>query len=100
MATMALTKEDIVRVANLAHLALSEEEIAQYQEQLSSVLDYMKVLDEVDVSHMPITAQVTGLEDVFREDSVVDCPKDQQEEIMGQFPAKADGGVEVPAVFE
>lgn len=97
---MAISKDDITRVARLAHLSLSEDEISSYQEQLSSVLEYMDILNEVDVSQVPITAQVTGLEDVFRDDVVVDCPEVQQQAIIAEFPKDSDGVLTVPAVFE
>lgn len=97
---MKLSKEDIQNIASLARLSLTDEEVEMYQKQLSSVLDYMKVLNDVDTDNTPITAQVTGLEDVFRNDETVDCPEDQRRKIIEQFPEESNDALRVPAVFE
>ncbi len=97
---MKLSTDEIKNIASLAQLSLTEEEVALYQEQLSSVLEYMEMLGEVDTNNVPITSQVTGLEDVYREDAVVECPKDQRRKIIEQFPQEQDNALHVPAVFE
>ncbi|MBM3208685.1 Asp-tRNA(Asn)/Glu-tRNA(Gln) amidotransferase subunit GatC [Candidatus Shapirobacteria bacterium] len=65
-----LTEGEVVHVANLAHLALAPKEIKKIRDQLSEVLDYVKILQQVDTVKIVPTSQVTGLKDVFREDSV------------------------------
>jgi aspartyl/glutamyl-tRNA(Asn/Gln) amidotransferase subunit C (EC 6.3.5.-) len=57
---MAISEAEVRHVARLARLALSDEEIAVMQAQLSAILDYIAMLQEVDVSNVPPTAQVTG----------------------------------------
>lgn len=68
---MKLTKEQVEHIARLARLGLTPEEIEKYQTELSSILDYVEKLNEVDTENVEPTAQVTGLKNVMREDKVV-----------------------------
>ena len=66
-----LTREDVLKLARLARLELTEEEVAEYQSELSQILDYVEQLQRVDVKGLKPTNQVTGLTNVMREDEVV-----------------------------
>ena len=66
-----LSADDVLRVAELAQLELSEGEVEVYKKQLSEVLAYVGLLNEVDTEGVEEMAQVTGLENVVRE---VDSP--------------------------
>lgn len=96
---MKLDISDIEHIADLARLHLSEEEKARYAEQLSAVLGYVEMLNEVDTTGVEETCQVTGLEDVFREDVVHSASDDVRKEIIAQFPAKTGDLLRVRAVF-
>lgn len=63
-----LTKEEVLHIAKLAKLNLSDEKIAKFTEQLSKVVDFVSQLSEVDVKGIEPTSQTTGLENVYRED--------------------------------
>ncbi len=67
-ATMKLTKKRVQHIANLAKLNLSDEEIARFQKQLSSILEYVELLNEINTEGTEVTAQTTGLKNVYRED--------------------------------
>lgn len=67
-----LTREDILKLAQLARLELSEAEIAEYSEELSSILQYVEMLQDSDVAGLLPTNQVTGLTNVTRADEVRD----------------------------
>ena len=95
---MSLTTEEIKKIALLARIELTADEEKRYAQTISAVLDYMKILNEVDTEGVPITAQVTGLEDVFREDKERDSGR--QAKIMGQMPKTENGELVVPGVFE
>jgi aspartyl-tRNA(Asn)/glutamyl-tRNA(Gln) amidotransferase subunit C len=58
---MALTTDDVLHIANLARLPLSQEEIERLQHQLSDVLQYFEQLQEVDTLETVPTSQTTGL---------------------------------------
>jgi len=63
-----LTTEEVKKIAKLAQLKLSDDEVFKFQDQLSEVLDYVEVLNELETNHVEPTSQVTGLENVERED--------------------------------
>lgn len=67
---MSLTLEDVVKIANLARLDLSDEALATYQEQLSAVLDYAEMLNELDLDDVMPTSHAVAQENVFREDEI------------------------------
>lgn len=63
-------KFDINHVAKLAKLSLTEEEKSKLEKQLEETVEYVKGLDEVDTNGVDPTSQVTGLENVTRNDEV------------------------------
>lgn len=65
-----LTKDEVKHIAKLAKLALTSEELVKFQDQLSVILDYIDQLSQVNTSSVIPTSQITGLENVFREDTV------------------------------
>jgi len=97
---MKLSIEDVSHIAKLARLELTDGEKHMYADQLSVVLDYIEMLDEVDTEGVLETCQVTGLEDVVREDVVVECPQDMKEKIKAQFPKHQANLLKVKKVFE
>lgn len=67
-----LTRDVVLKLAQLSRLKLTDEEIERFREELSSILDYVEVLDSVDTKGLEPTYQVTGLKNVMREDKVRD----------------------------
>lgn len=65
-----LTREDILKLAQLARLQLSDEELETYAAELSEILQYVEHLDAVDVTGLKPTNQVTGLVNVTRKDEI------------------------------
>ncbi len=94
---MRLTLDEVRHVAELAKLSLSEEEVAQYAEQLSDILEYAERLQEVDTSHVPPTPYPLPLTNVLREDESEDCLTN--DEALANAPDSADGFFRVRAVF-
>ncbi|MBU1350095.1 Asp-tRNA(Asn)/Glu-tRNA(Gln) amidotransferase subunit GatC, partial [Patescibacteria group bacterium] len=64
---MKLNQKQIQHIANLARLELTEEELKKYSNQLSDILSYINQLKEADTTNVEPTAQVTGMENIFRE---------------------------------
>lgn len=95
---MALTREQVKHVADLAKLGLTEEEIELYREQLSAILDYFAALQRLDTSTIPPTATVLPLRNVMREDRP--GPSLPQEDALANAPATSDGYFQVKAVLE
>ncbi len=79
-----LTREDVLKLAQLARLELSEAEIEEYRSELSDILQYVEHLQSVDIDGLEPTQQVTGLTNVTRDDTIVDYgyePKDLQKNL-------------------
>jgi aspartyl-tRNA(Asn)/glutamyl-tRNA(Gln) amidotransferase subunit C len=65
---MPISLEEVEHIAELAKLALTDEEKARFGEQLSAILDYAARLQEIDTGDIPPTASVLPLDTVLRED--------------------------------
>jgi aspartyl-tRNA(Asn)/glutamyl-tRNA(Gln) amidotransferase subunit C len=94
---MALTLEEVIAVAELARLHLSPEELERMRDQLSSILDHIALLNELDTAAISPTAQVIDLTNVMREDEV--RPSLPREAVLANAPRKSDGFFEVHAVL-
>lgn len=97
---MALTTSEIEQVAALARLELNEKEKKMYAEQLSVVLDYIEMLNEVNTDGVEETCQVTGLMDVVREDKVAGSSDETKQNIINAFPERVGRLLRVRAVFD
>ncbi len=67
---MTLTKEDVEKIANLARLGLTSREISQYQRQLSAVLDYAEMLNELDLAKIDLARHAETRKNVMRDDVI------------------------------
>ena len=65
-----LDRAQVLHIAELAKVALTDEEIDQLSEQLSEILDYFEILDRLDTSDIPPTAQPIAMRNVTRADEV------------------------------
>ena len=92
-----LTKEDVVKIAKLARIELTETEVEKFQKDLSAVLEYVDELKQVDVTGLEEVSQVTGLVNVQRDDKVVEA--NNIEEILSQAPEIKDGYYKVKAIL-
>lgn len=67
-----LTRDDVLKLARLARLDLSDEEIEEFSAELSEILQYVEQLQDIDVDGLLPTNQVTGLTNVTRADVIKD----------------------------
>lgn len=88
----------VKHVALLANLKFNQKEIKKFQKQLSEILDYVNVLNELDTKGVEPTSQVTGLENVFREDKPT--PSFSQEETLSGAKEKHNNFFKVKAIFK
>jgi len=95
---MLLTREQVEHVADLARLGLSEKEIELYQKQLSAILQYAAVLQQLDTSTIAPTATVLPLLNVMRADEAGSSLS--QEDALANAPAVAGGHFQVKAILE
>lgn len=91
-------KIDVSHVAKLANLPLADAEKKKFEMQLSSILEYIEKLNEVNTKGIEPTSQVTGLENVTREDNAADSFT--QEEATANTSSKHNGLFKVPAVLD
>ncbi|PQJ33258.1 asparaginyl/glutamyl-tRNA amidotransferase subunit C [Salinibacter sp. 10B] len=95
---MALSREDVRHVAELARLQFSDEEEARMAEEMSQILDYVEKLDELDTSGVPPMSHVLDVTNVFREDEIE--ARIDQEQALEPAP-EADGEYfQVPQVID
>jgi aspartyl-tRNA(Asn)/glutamyl-tRNA(Gln) amidotransferase subunit C len=95
---MALSPQEVAHVARLARLSLSADELELMRSQLSDILSQIAMLQEVDVSGVPPTAQVTELTTVMRPDVVTE--QLTPESALANAPDQRDGMFRVKGVFE
>ena len=95
---MAIDREQVEHVAHLARLGLSEEETDRLQQQLSQILGHMQMIDQLDTSAIPPTAQVIPVSSVMRDD--VARPSSPTEEILQNAPRREGPFFKVPPVLE
>lgn len=67
-----ISKDTVKHIAKLARIKLSEKDVEKFAGQLSSVFEYMEILEEVDTDGVAETSQVTGLENVTEKDEKVE----------------------------
>lgn len=66
-----LSRDDVLKLARLSRLKLSDEEIEKFRNELSEILDYVQQLNNADTDNLEPTYQVTGLKNVSRTDEVM-----------------------------
>ena len=95
---MKLSREEVLHLATLCRLGLSEEEMERLQEQLSHILENFEVMQQLDTSDIPPTAYPIPLENVVREDEV--APSLPQSDILANAPRQEEGYFKVKAILE
>ncbi|MGH9713052.1 MAG: Asp-tRNA(Asn)/Glu-tRNA(Gln) amidotransferase subunit GatC [Candidatus Acidiferrales bacterium] len=100
---MKISREDVLRVAELAHLELTAEEVELYRGQLDEILSYIGKLEELDVSKVEPMAQVLfgapgGSHPELRDDTPSPC--DVADAVLAQAPEAAKPFFRVPKVIE
>lgn len=95
---MNLSDEDILKLASLAKLRITKEDIASYRKELSDILGYVKRLDSVNLDGLNPTEQVTGLTNAMRKDKIVDMGVDRND-LLSNTPFVQDGNIKVKRVL-
>ena len=95
---MKLSREEVLHIARLARVALTEAEVTRMSEQLSNLLEHFEVLQKVDTEGVPPTAQSVALQSVMREDVV--APSLPAEDVLANAPRREGDCFRVRAVLE
>jgi aspartyl-tRNA(Asn)/glutamyl-tRNA(Gln) amidotransferase subunit C len=90
-----IDRDQVLHVARLARLHLSEEELERMPDELSKILDHVERMDELDLEGVEPTSHVVELQNVLRED--VPRPSLPRERALEGAPDAADGGFRVPS---
>jgi len=83
---MKLKIQEVEKIAQLARLGISEDEKKKFQDQISSILEYVAKLQKVDTKNVEPTAQVSGLINAVREDEVEECSKETMKKLIDSAP--------------
>lgn len=94
---MSITKEEVMKVANLARLELSEKEAENMTGQLATILDYVAKLDEIDCQDVAPTTHVLAIENAFRDDDVK--PSLSQADALANAPLQNGEAFVVPRII-
>jgi aspartyl-tRNA(Asn)/glutamyl-tRNA(Gln) amidotransferase subunit C len=90
-------KIDVRHVATLARIALTDEEVERFGEQLAALLEHVAALNELDVASVPATAQVVELRNVARDDVPAACL--DRDTVLAQAPRTQGAFVRVPRIL-
>jgi len=93
-----IPKQEVQHIAKLARIELSKKEEEKFQKELSSILDFVKKLDEINIVNVKKIGQITGLEGVVRDDNNV-LKQDFSDKILKQAPSKKGRYIKVPKIL-
>ena len=93
-----IDEQQVRHVAKLARLELSDEEVAQFSGQLSSILEYIEKLNELDTDSVEPLAHCLPVNNVFRDDKVTESLK--TEDALANAPQSYEEYFKVPKVLE
>ncbi len=93
-----LSRDDVLELAALSKLRLTDEEVESLRNELSEILDYVEILNKVDTKNLKPTYQVTGLTNVTRPDEVEDYGY-KTEELLKNAPDIKDKQFKVKRVL-
>ncbi len=95
---MSLTREQVQHIAHLARLALTPEEVTQFQQQLSDILEYFDQIQDVDTSQVSTHGEEQTGDSRLRED--ISYPGLMMEDLERNTDSMQDGQFRVPPVLE
>ncbi|WP_088103302.1 Asp-tRNA(Asn)/Glu-tRNA(Gln) amidotransferase subunit GatC [Halalkalibacter urbisdiaboli] len=93
-----ISKEEVKHVANLARLAVTEEEVELFTKQLDAIISFAEQLNELDTEGVEPTSHVLDMKNVLREDKAdKGLPI---EDVLKNAPDHEDGQIRVPSIME
>lgn len=90
-----LSRDQVLHVARLARLELTDDEVERYSGELSKVLDYIEKIEELDLTDVEPTSHVVDVENALRADEP--RPSWPRDAVLAAAPDPADGGFRVPS---
>lgn len=93
-----ITNDDVRHLAQLSSLQMSDAEIESLRADIEKIINYIKQLDELDTDGVKPTYQVTGLQNVWRDDEIIDSSVSRQQ-LLALAAEQSDNCVKVPKVL-
>jgi len=93
-----VSRNDVAQLATLSSLQLGDDEIDTLQQDIAAILTYVQQLAELDTEGVEPTYQVTDLENVWRDDAVID-EQVTREQLLNLAPESAEHQIKVPKVL-
>lgn len=95
---MKLSREEVLHIALLARVGVTDADVEKFREQLSNILENFEALRHVDAADVPPTAQSLALKNVIREDRV--APSLSQSDVLANAPQREGEFFKIKAVLE
>jgi len=95
---MTITREDVLHLAKLSNISLSEEQIEPLKKDLDNIVDYISQLDELDTDGVEPTYQCFDMQNVWRED-VIEEFEANREDLLNLTVETEDHQIKVPKVL-
>ncbi len=95
---MKISKEDVLKVAEIAHISLTEDEVSSFTQDLENMVSFTNQLDQIEGIDTEITEEDPTLYNVFRKDEVQ--PSMAKEELLANAPQEKNGCFFVPQIVE
>ena len=95
---MSITREDVLHLAELSRLEISEEEIEPLKKDLDSIVGYISQLNELDTDGVEPTYQCFDMQNVWREDEIQSFEANR-EDLLNLAPDSEDNQIKVPKVL-
>ena len=95
---MAITREDVLHLAKLSNISLSEEQIEPLMKDLDSIVGYISQLDELDTEGVEPTYQCFDMQNVWREDAIEEFEANR-EDLLNLTSESEDNQIKVPKVL-
>lgn len=94
---MKVEREEILHIANLAHLNIEENEVSQYIENLENILNFANVVDSASIDELDVTVGANELVNVFRKDEIDEF--EDKDSLLLNAPKKQQDMFEIPKVI-
>jgi len=91
--------KEVLRISKLARIQLSDAELEKYQKELSSILDFVEKLKEVDLENIQPTSHPLSIENIWRKDKVKERDSELRKKLIEKAPLKEQDFIKVKSVF-
>ena len=93
-----ITNDDVRHLAQLSSLQMSDAEVESLRADIEKIINYINQLDELDTDGVEPTYQVTGLQNIWRDDEIIDSSVSRQQ-LLALAAEQSDNCVKVPKVL-